>query len=381
MGQENSDVIVAGAGVNGLSAAFNLVLGGSDVLVLEQFDLLHERGQSYGKSRQQSFAYDSFKRIKLAIQSNVLRENFERVSGEKLFFRTGGLDIFDDEKKRAILVETREAMKSFGIDYEEWDYRALRNKLPVWHLPETAYALYSPEDGILHPARTVSAYLKQAIRFGARVRDNEPIIKISSDGVEVEVITTKNRYRAKNLVIACGVWTNKLLANLGVSLPIQPSLAQTDYFEPKTKASAFFHKAFPMWYHHREPVAYGFPIFGERGIKIGFHWEGLDIDLDRYDPTPRPEVDDDLRSYLEQYLPDAAGRSFGSRTCLYDNTVPDKKFIVGWVPGFPNVFVLAGFSGRGFNPALAIGKATADLMGRGQTEIEISEYSIDRFFK
>ena len=135
-----------------------------------------------------------------------------------------------------------------------------------------------------------------------------------------------------------------------------------------------------MWFHRREPVVYGFPIFGEPGIKIGFHRDGVNVGIDEYDGISRVSVTDRLRAYLDQHLPDASGESFGARTCLYDQT-PDDDFIVGQIPGVPNAFVGAGFSGHGFGPAIAIGRALADLVLRGKTEIEITRFSISRFME
>ncbi len=377
MRPEKFDVIVIGAGVVGMSTTYHLAGEGRKVLLLEQFELLHDRGQSYGESRQVSVAHDTRERVELDLQSLAGWHKLERVSGEKVFLQTGGIDLVTDEKEWSAVLKNRDVMWSFGLDYEEWGHRALSDR--GWRVPENACALYSPRDGILNPTSAVHTLLWQARYRGADIRHEEPVMKIFADGSQAKVITTKSVYTAKNLVIACGAWTNKVLANLNFSLPIQTVGAQTVYFQPKANASTFSVKGkFPTWYHHRNPLVYGFPIVGKPGIKIGFHQDGNVVDMDQFDRTPRFSAIQGLREYLEQYLPDAAGLPFGAWTCLYDNT-PDRKPFVDQLRESPNCFVGAGFSGNGFGPAIAIGQALADLALRGRTEIEISQFKISRF--
>ena len=135
---------------------------------------------------------------------------------------------------------------------------------------------------------------------------------------------------------------------------------------------------FPIWIHHREQVVYGFPIVDAPGIKVAFHGSGLYVNVEEYTQTPRQEVTDRLQAYLERYLPEAAGDAFDPTTCLYTNT-PDEDFIVDTAPNLPQVTIAAGFSGHGFKFAIAIGRAVADLIEQGGTELEIGHFGLDRF--
>lgn len=378
--KEKFDAIVVGAGVLGSSTAYHLAKKGRSVLLLEQFEIAHSRGQSYGESRAFSIAYNTIERVKLALQSMAQWRELEHESGKNLLFQTGGIDIVEtEEERRSILVTSSDVMWAFGIDFEEWGYGELRRKLPMWRLPESAHALYSPGDGILMPTRTVAVLAKQAKCFGAVVKDREPVIGVFADGTSVEVTSAKNLYSAKNLILTCGAWTNKVLTHLNYSLPIQTSQEQTVYFRPKTNTASFTARAFPVWHHYKKPLVYGFPIFNELGIKVSFHHDGFCVDLSESEKPPRDSVTQRLHSYLEEYLPDAAGEPFEARTCFYDNT-PDKNPVVGRLPGTPNVLVGAGSSGHGFNSAIAIGRALADFVCYDKTEIAIDKFCVERFF-
>jgi N-methyl-L-tryptophan oxidase len=60
---------------------------------------------------------------------------------------------------------------------------------------------------------------------------------------------------------------------------------------------------------------------------------------------------------------------------------PDEDFIVGSHPNYPNVAIAAGFSGHGFKFSSAIGKALSELVTKGETEQDLSLFSLGRFEK
>ena len=62
---------------------------------------------------------------------------------------------------------------------------------------------------------------------------------------------------------------------------------------------------------------------------------------------------------------------------VYDVS-PDSRAVIGAVPGIDRLFVAAGFSGTGFKTAPAVGAAMADIILRGNSSIDISEFGFDR---
>ena len=381
MRPERFDVIVIGGGVNGAAAAFQFARERKRVLVLERSKIPLSLGQSFhGRSKQASVAYDSARHIRFSLQSLAELSYLEHASRQKLFFRTGGIDIAEDDGGFSDLIKIREAMTAVGMDFEEWDHSAVCERIPVWKLPENARVLYSPNDGIIDPKTTLMAYWRQIVSRGGKIKDEEEVENILADGGGVQVMTHKGVYQGKNLIIACGAWTNALLDRLNFSLPIKLTLEQNVYYEPAAQSYADFAAGFfPTWFHHIKPAVYGFPIFDEPGVKLGFHHGGPEVDMKKIGLPPRRSVTDQLlTSYLEKYLPIVWGLPFGEESCVYDTT-PDKNPYVGFVPGHPNVMVIAGSSGSGFNKAPGIGRAVKDLIISGRTEMEISDFKIDRF--
>src|SRR5436305_2054679 len=79
-----------------------------------------------------------------------------------------------------------------------------------------------------HRGRAMHARL--ARQHGATLLENTPVTAITplSDGVEVT--TPQATYRCRRLVLAADAWTNRLLAPLGVQLPLIMTQEQVSYF-------------------------------------------------------------------------------------------------------------------------------------------------------
>src|SRR5688500_20062300 len=86
------DVIVAGLGGMGSSAAYHLAGRGERVLGLERHTLAHDKGSSHGQSRIIRLAYSEDPAyVPLVLRAYDLWEQLERETGEDLMTITGGL--------------------------------------------------------------------------------------------------------------------------------------------------------------------------------------------------------------------------------------------------------------------------------------------------
>ena len=85
-----------------------------------------------------------------------------------------------------------------------------------------------------------------------------------------------------------------------------------------------------------------------------------------------------LRQAVARYFPDANGPTMALKACMFTNT-PDEHFIIDALPGFPNVFFAAGFSGHGFKFCSVVGEIMADLATKGETGHDISLLRLGRF--
>ena len=374
------DVIVIGGGVMGLSSAYHLGFDTKKVLLLEQFKIGHDRGASHGEERIFRYAYPEIDYVKLAMQAKRLWDFWGREGMGGFIINDGGLDIGETAEEISRVKAIRDALYSCGAKYTELNATMMRDKYPQWKLDESAYALFSPDSGVIRAKGTIYALIRFLTAFGVKIHEEEPVCEVMRRESGVEVITPSGKYFSERLVITGGAWTNKLLKNLGVILPLEVTQEQVAYFSPHAKYYTFGASSFPVFIHHKNRAIYGFPLCLDLGIKVAFHHDGHVINVDEYDLEQRSSVTVRLRAYLNQYLPEAAGPTKLVKTCLYTST-PDKNFIVDLFPGAPNIAVGAGFSGHGFKFAPAIGRALADLVLYGKTQMHIPHFSLQRFLR
>ncbi len=377
------NTIIIGAGAMGSAAAYHLSKDGQRVLLLEQFELGHGNGSSTGESRIFRFSYTDPGYSRLAMQCKPLWHELERETNTELLRLIGGLDLGYDEVGLRDLEDVTHALESIGAQHDVLDAPALMQRFPQWRVPPQAKAVYSPDTGFVRAGKAVQTMLTQAAAHGAAIHDNEPAQKIIPHSDGVEVMTSKAAYRADKLIITAGAWVNTLLRDVGLQIPIKIEKEQLHYFAP-TNPAQFTPDAFPIFMDYSGDFAYGFPVLGSiestgypAGIKCGFHHDSHYIEATDLNRNPSHEVEARMRNYLQQFLPEAAGELQASICCLYTNT-PDEDFVIDRVPGFSHIVVASPCSGHGFKFCIGIGRALADLVQRGSTEMEIAHLGLAR---
>src|SRR5258707_11551398 len=111
-----SRVAVIGAGGVGTAAARFLSSEGHDVVVVEQFDLDHDRGSSFGASRIIRKTYADAFYTDLMTAAYPLWHAFERDAGEPLLFTTGGL--FFGEARGTEMIAVQAALEAHAVPFE-----------------------------------------------------------------------------------------------------------------------------------------------------------------------------------------------------------------------------------------------------------------------
>lgn len=311
------------------------------------------------------------------MQSRPLWLDLEKESGQQLLHTIGGLDFADDPDCFPELRSVAGALEQNGARYEELNAADIRKRFPQWRIPDQTIGVYSPDGGWINASKAVEAMVAQTVARGGTVRDEETVQNITPSVDSVSVQTSKGSYEAERLVIAAGAWVNTILRPFDIAVPVKITREQPVYFAPIAKAESFSPSRFPIWIHYRKPhFTYGFPLLDTPGVKLAFHHDGPVIEPSNPDRAPNPEVTRRLQEYLRTYLPEAAGRPIEEVTCLY-TTTPDHNFVIDLAPGFPNVALASPCSGHGFKFATGIGRALADLVQFGQTDLEIGH---TRFF-
>lgn len=349
------DVIIIGAGGVGSAAAYALARDGRRVLVLEQFAVGHDRGSSHGHSRIFRFAYDTADYARLAQEALGEWRAVEADGGLSLLRHTGGLDLGPADHPG--LLDTARVLAEIGAAHEILTGHEVRKRWPVWNVPDEWVGVVSPDAGVVNSTQAVETLAGLARAHGAELREHSPVLALDLDIPEAPRVRTADAtYSAPHVIVAAGAWVGRLLPDLAARFTVTEECVA--YFRPK-HPEHFMPERFPVFIEHGSG-AYGFPIFGHPGVKIGFHHDGAVVTAERRLDVPRTEVLERLGAYLAERLPDAAGPLMLAKTCLYTNTW-NEDFILDRLPGASSVVVASPCSGHGFKFMPLLGRMAADL--------------------
>jgi sarcosine oxidase len=125
-----------------------------------------------------------------------------------------------------------------------------------------------------------------------------------------------------------------------------------------------------------DPCFYGFPVFGEAGIKAGQDAGGKEVTAESRSFEPDQDALGRVTAFLGQCLPSALGPIIYTKTCLYTLT-PDRDFVLDLVPGHTEAVIAIG-GGHGFKFASLIGQILAQLAVDGHTDHPLETFQINR---
>jgi sarcosine oxidase len=361
----------------GSAACYHLARRGVRVLGLEQFSIPHDKGSSHGFTRMIRSAYfEHPDYVPLVKRSIELWKNLEEECLTKILHLTGGLYL--GPERGELVRGSLDAAKKHALSYELFNRRELQRQYPAFHAPEDWVGFYDYQAGFLLPELAISAHCDLAMRHGAEIHGNEPVVHWESNDAGATVTTDRETYYADELVFCGGAWSGKLLADVGERLVVTRQVL--GWVQPKRR-DYFLLGVMPVWATDKGDgsIYYGFPLTPDNaGLKLAHHAPGIPDDPDTINRQPQAGDEESFRPVLRTILPDADGPLISLRICMYTNS-PDSHFIIDRHPVRPRVTFACGFSGHGFKFATVIGEALADLALKGSSELPVAFLKMSRF--
>jgi sarcosine oxidase len=375
------DLVVVGAGGVGSAAAYHASRAGRRVLLLEQFSVGHTRGSSHGGSRIIRYTHDSTDYAAQMPATFQLWRELEQISGATLLQMTGGLYLAPAGD--AWLDDCRHTLAALGFPAQALDARGLARTYPQFRMPADWIGIVQEQTGMLAASRCVATMVEQAVRSGAEVREQTPVVAVTPDQEGVSVrLGNGEVVSADRAIVAAGAWATRLLPELvATPVPLRVTHQQVAYFRARD-AAAHAVGALPIFIAAATDHFYGFPIWEEPGaIKVALEQSTRTVDPD----GPR-EVDpgllDRLAALVAAHLPGVDPDPLRAEPCLYTET-PNRDFVIDRHPEHPQLVIAAGFSGRGFKHTIAVGHLLVDLAysapGVYPGPFWLDRYRLDRF--
>ena len=376
------DGIVIGVGAVGSFALRAMSRTGARVLGLELDAPAHARGSSHGHCRIFRHAYFEHPDYVPLLQHATRRfEELEREQATDLLHRCGVLLLGRNDS--TILRRSLAAAREHGLAVDDIDARDVARRFPWFASPLAEHGVFEPDAGLVRPERAIAAAVASARAAGAAVRLCTRAVSLHADDTGVDVVTEHGTERARQVVVAAGAWTSKLLPELQRHLTVTRQVQA--WVAPRNEESS---EGMPCWLLDRGDDAralYGIPAdptaFAHspaRFPKVAWHGSSdvVDPDIGAAEPSAA-----DLEPLLDAYARAAAplaGRLAEAATCLYTMS-PDGDFLVGRSRTSDRIHFAAGLSGHGFKLAPTLGDALCELALLGGTRLPISFLSPGRF--
>jgi sarcosine oxidase len=360
------DVVVVGAGVNGLATAWWLLRRGvKRVAVVERFAIGHDRGSSHGASRITRSAYaDPLYVALMKVAHASSWPALEAEAGAQLIHKRDGC-FFGNAS--GLFGDYLAAIEGADVDVERLDAAEGRRRFPMFRFPGDVEVLHDRTAGVVAAHDTVHA-LSGLVRAGATLLEGVTVHAI--DPVRRVLETDRGQIRGEKLIVTAGAWAGALFPSLKARLA--PILQTVTYLDIPGDP-----REFPVWAWRGDTVDhfyYGLPEFQRPGLKAAHHqvdgrWDDPDA------PRGEPETASVLE-FLSKHLSTPPRSVLATERCLYTCT-DDEDFILDTVA--PDVVVGAGFSGHGFKFAPLTGQILAELALDGTSSVAAFEQHRARF--
>ena len=331
-------IVVAGSGSVGACIAYHLaLLGARDVVLTDRAEIASgSTGKAMGGIRQQ---FSTAAEVRLAQESIRLFEEL----GQSWFQQVGYLFLATTAEGLAELDARRELQAELGVPVERVEPRFVTGLA----VDDVLGAVFCASDGVADPPALTREIVRRAAELGVDVREHTEARELERDV----------------LVIAAGAYSG----DFGVELPVRPLARQLLETEPIGG------------------LPEDLPMVIE--AETGFHFRRRDdrLRIAMADDEPRwgfeetvdESVFEDRLARLAQRYPPAAGTAIARAWAgLYDMT-PDAHPIIG--PVGDGLYAACGFSGHGFMQSPAVGRAVAEELLRGESEIDLAPYRLERF--
>ena len=370
-----ADAVIIGGGVIGCAIQYHLAQLGIINTVLLERDVLGSgsTGRSQAICRMH---YSNRVTTELAWQSLQVFADFDaRVGGHSGFVKTGYLVVVNEADQ--VGLERNVAMhQELGVPASVVSPDDLAELAPMVTLYGDERAAWEPNSGYADPYQVTVSFAARSREAGAVIASRNPAdgIEMTSGGVRAVTTEAGERIETNTVIVAAGPWSKRVLAGVGVDVPLMPVRHQVATVARPVERVP-----------HHPTVGDISQSFSFRPDGTNFTTMGFGDDEEQSDPNEYPQgIDLDAGTLARQKL---ARRVPGMSDAYYRGgwsglftTTPDWHPILDAVPGIDGLFCAVGFSGHGFKLSPAIGKAVAELVAEGKSrDVDISPLRFSRF--
>lgn len=368
---ERRRYVVVGGGITGAFAAYFLARQGAAVTLLERDGVAaHASGRNPGGLNPLHGPGIPGPLQELALQSFHLhleqRAEIEQLSGvtfdgrhvERLHV---ALDD-DDLAALSVLAELHEETPGFaGRLLSRAELLSLEPRVA----PGAVGALLATGNACVDSAAYTRAAARAAERLGTRLRTGEAV-ELRRDGVRATAVAVGggDEIPCDGVVVAPGAWAAQASRWLGIVPPVTPLKGELLLADPGESGGL---DADVSWRH--------VGVYRAGGGRI---WLGGTEDDAGFDSRPSASGRERILAGISALLPALGEIRIVDHLASLRPATPDGLPVFGLVPGFENVCFAGGGGRKGMLLGAGLGRAAADLLVHGATQLVVEAFALDR---
>ncbi len=384
----NARAVVIGGGIVGNSLVGHLAeLGWRNLVQLDKGPFPNPGG-STGHASNFIFPVDHSKEM-----TQLTLDSMRQYRDAGTLIESGGIEVARTEERMEELRRRMASAKSWGVDDVKLVTPAeIKELVPFIDESVLVGGFYSPSVAVVDSLRFGTIMRERALALGAvEIFPNTEVLGIDvEDGRVKRVRTSRGDVAADLVVIACGVWSPRIARMAGASIPLTPAVHQMIDVGPV-----------PRFLSSKSAIE--FPIVRDMDTNMYERQDGQGLEVGSYahrpilhepdeipsleeaslSPTELPFTQEDFELQLEHALelvPEILGdESVGIKYAINGllSLTPDGLPLLGETPEVKGLWSAAAVwvkEGPG------VGRAVAEWMTRGESEIDLQSSDISRFY-
>ena len=380
-------VVVIGAGIVGNSLVWHLAnLGWRDIVQLDK-GALPNPGGSTGHASNFIFPVDHSREI-----TDLTLDSMRQYKEMDVFTECGGFEIARTQERMEELRRRMSSARIWGIEAELVTPEQVKEMVPFIETDQFIGAFYSPSVGVVDSLRAGTIMRERAMALGAlRVVPNVEVVGLDVErGRITRVRTDRGDIDCEYAVVACGVWSPKIAAMAGAKIALTPAVHQMISVGPCPQlAEKEGEISFPIvrdmdtfCYERQHGADMEVGSYAHRPI-LHDPEEIPSIDQAKLSPTEMPFTEADFDPQLEQafeLMPDLLGADGAEIRYAINGLLsltPDGWPILGETPEVKGLWSAAAVW---IKEGPGVGRAVAEWMTHGYSEIDIAHSNIARFY-
>ena len=365
-----NDVVIIGGGAAGCATAYYLGLAGIRSTIIEG-DAVASQASGYAAGLLNPLQGSDIPGLlgPLAVESFKMHRSL----AEELPAATGidyesrivtQVKMAMDESEIPGLEETFKIFAAApGFEAQRLDSAELHSLEPRLG-PSVISGVYTKGNVGLDSYKYTMALAAGAEKLGATVRSGIVRSLERSGGRVTKVLLEDGEISCGTVVLAMGPWSRMAEPWLEAYIPVDPLKGEILRVEPPGP-----------------PLAHDFSGGGSSLYPKpdGLVWCGTTEEWRGFDRQPLDSTRKTLLERAARLMPDLAQARLTLHTACLRPVTPDWLPIIGKMPGYDNVVLATGAGKKGIMLSPGFGKAVADIISNGETQMPVSDFNPGRF--